>query len=355
MNSRKVLRIGRHAAFWIFILALHIFRSGPATVRFNTPEFMALLTEHSLMLPLLMAISYFFAYGLLPRLLSGRRYLQLILMAIAGGAAAILIMRLILYYYIIPVFYSGSLGPSSGFWNFNLVRYTFYIFSTVAIVLMIRYTSMMRRTEQERNQLEKQKLASELALLRSQVNPHFLFNTLNNIHAIAIRDPERTSRSIIKLSDIMRYMIYEAAQERVPLISEIDYINNYTGLLALRLDRTDYIRFTVMGNPEGILIPPMLLIPFVENAFKHGSKEESPPGIILRLVIDDHHLSFSTENIIKPAGSGEIPGIQGTGISNLKRRLELLFPGKHRMEIREEEEKYLCRLELNLDMKKGKP
>ncbi len=337
----------KHFLFWVFILALHIFRSGLRTIDPSRPEFKALVVEHTLMLPLLIMTSYFFAYYLMPASFSTRKYSRLILLALGAGTVAIIIMRFILYFYIIPVYYDIPRSPSAGFWNFNLAQYLFYIFSTVAIVLMIRYTSMMRKMERERSQLEKQNLAGELALLRSQVNPHFLFNTLNNINALVNRNPERTSRSIVMLSNIMRYMLHEAANERVSLVKEIEYLNSYIELLSLRIDRTDYIKFIVTGEPQNIMIPPMLFIPFVENAFKHGLKDSDPPGIIITLDIAKEGISFRVENLIKPASVGDTPGHHGIGLANLKRRLGLLYPGRHKLEVNSDGVKFICSIEIN--------
>jgi len=345
---KKILRIAKHIAFWFFILVFQISRSGGKIIDTNWAEFKALLVEHSLMLPILMGISYFFAFYLLPRYFFSRRYLPLIVLSFFGFASAILIMRLILFFYIIPEYYPQYSLPLSGFWSFNLAQYTFYILSTVAIVVMIKYASQMRRMEQVKNQLEKQNLSSELALLRSQVNPHFLFNTLNNINALVKKDPERTHQSIIKLSDIMRYMLFEATNEKVLLSKEIEYINSFIGLQSLRLEKPDYIEFTVTGEPLQIKLPPMLFIPFVENAFKHGLKDTVSPGIEIKMNIGKDTVHFEVKNYIKSASLSDTPDTKGIGIANLKRRLELLFPTNHLLNIHSNGKQYSCSLELNL-------
>ncbi len=345
----KIRRLLKHLAFWTFILAFQISRSGSKIIDTNWHDFRSLLIEHSLMLPLLVMISYFFAYFLLPRFLSARRYLFLFLLALGSGAFAIIMMRTILYAYVFPEFYPAYFEKYPGFWNFNIAQYAFYIFSTVAIVVMIKYASQLRRVERIRYQLEQQNLSSELALLRNQVNPHFLFNTLNNINVLVKKDPELTQKSIVKLSEIMRYMLTEAVNEKVLLTKEIEYLNSYIGLLSLRLEQKDYILFTVTGDAFGLLIPPMLLIPFVENAFKHGLKDVPAPGIVVQLEIASDKIMYYVENFIKPNTISDAPNSNGIGIANLKRRLGLLYPGRHKLDIHTDGKTYKCKLELELN------
>ncbi len=345
----KIRRLLKHLAFWLFILAFQISRSGSKIIDTNLHDFRSLLIEHSLMLPLLVIISYFFAYYLLPRFLSASRYLPLFLLAICSGAFAIIMMRVILYFYVFPEFYPAYYEKYPGFWNFNLAQYTFYIFSTVAIVVMIKYASQLRRVERIRYQLEQQNLSSELALLRSQVNPHFLFNTLNNINVLVKKDPELTQKSIVKLSEIMRYMLIEAVNEKILLTREIEYLNNYIGLLSLRLEQSGYIRFTVTGEGQGVFIPPMLLVPFIENAFKHGFKDAPAPGIVVQLGIAEDKILYCVENFINPNKISDTPDSNGLGMANLKRRLGLLYPGKHKLEIHTDGKTYRCKLELEID------
>lgn len=345
--SFKIQRLLKHLAFWAFILTFQISRSGLKIIDTNWHDFRSLLIEHGLMLPLLMMISYFFAYFLLPRFLSARRYPLLFLLAICSGAFAIIIMRVILYHYVFPEFYPAFYEKYPGFWNFNLAQYAFYIFSTVAIVVMIKYASQLRQIEKIRFQLEQQNLSSELALLRSQVNPHFLFNTLNNINVLVKTNPELTQKSIVKLSDIMRYMLVEAVHEKVALTKEIEYLNSYIGLQSLRLEQVGYITFTVTGDGNGILIPPMLLVPFIENAFKHGLKDAPSPGIAIRLDITRDKIIYCVDNYIKTNTISDTPDSSGIGIANLKRRLGLLYPGRHKLDIHSDGVTYQCKLELD--------
>jgi len=197
-------------------------------------------------------------------------------------------------------------------------------------------------------ELEHANKITELALLRSQINPHFLFNTLNNINSFSTHDPEKTSFAIIKLSDIMRYMLYDAANEQVLLEKEIDYIDNFIALQKLRYKENDFVKFTVTGRTENLFIPPMIFLPFVENAFKHGTNSIAN-GIEISLNIENNKLEFKCRNKIKILTETEKSSLGGVGIKNIIRRLELLFPDKHHLNLLQEEDEYKVNLIIELD------
>jgi len=210
---------------------------------------------------------------------------------------------------------------------------------------MVKYLNYANRLEQQRLNLEKQNYASELALLRSQINPHFLFNTLNNINALIAKDSDKSYRSVLKLSEIMRYMLYEAKNEFVPLNNEISYLNSFIGLLSLRLDDPEFIKLSIKGQVDHVMVAPMLLVPFIENAFKHGEKEAPSPGILISLEISDNMIIYEVINYLSVRQKISDP-TSGIGIQNLKRRLELIYPGNHSLTAFTEGERYIARLTL---------
>lgn len=201
---------------------------------------------------------------------------------------------------------------------------------------------------QKQKELKKQNLKTELALLRSQINPHFLFNTLNNINSFSQNDPEKTSFAIIKLSDIMRYMLYEASEEKVLLNKEIEYIYNLIELQKLRYKENDFVSFKVEGDIHSKMIPPMLFLPFIENAFKHG-KLSVTNGIEIYIKIEKNEIFFNCSNQIKELNDTEKEQFGGVGIKNIERRLELLFPSHYRMNISEKNNVYLVELKIQLN------
>ncbi len=200
----------------------------------------------------------------------------------------------------------------------------------------------------KKSQLEKQNLKSELALLRSQINPHFLFNTLNNMHSFTHTDPDKTAFSIIKLSEIMRYMLNEANTEKVLLEDEIEYIKSYIALQNIRFSEKEYVKFEIEGNFKGISVAPMIFIPFVENAFKHGDKRQKEFGIQVLLHISKEEIKFEVINLKRKIKSQEIEGKSGFGLENLKRRLELAYPDKFNLNISDDGSKYITSLKIRL-------
>jgi LytS/YehU family sensor histidine kinase len=214
---------------------------------------------------------------------------------------------------------------------------------------MFRFTIDWFKTKQKQKELEKQNVASELALLRSQINPHFLFNTLNNINSFVEREPDKASYGIVKLSEIMRYMFYQANTDKIPLDYEINYIKSYIDLQKLRVKDSNFVSFAVHGSTSSVTIPPMLLMPFVENAFKHGKKQDVSPGIIINLRIEDRSLEFDVSNYIMPKYEGaETEG--GFGMKNILRRLELIYNDKYKLDIKNDNEMFVVLLKItNLD------
>lgn len=179
--------------------------------------------------------------------------------------------------------------------------------------------------------LEKEKSQTELDLLKQQLNPHFFFNTLNNLYALSLQKSEKTSESILQLSELMRYTIYKGQEKTVKLSQELDYIEDYIQLQQIRLRKTLHFEFDKQIENDQIDIAPLLLIVFIENAFKHGIEPaEHAATLNLSLITIDNSLSFTCENSFNPE---EIQETKGIGIDNLKKRLELLYPNRYTLHI----------------------
>ncbi len=215
----------------------------------------------------------------------------------------------------------------------------------MAIALLIRISINWFRDQKTKAELLLQQQTQELALLKAQVNPHFFFNTLNNIYSLVYRKSDDAPAALLKLSEIMRYMLYDSKTDTVPLPKELEHLENYLELEKLRLRDPNFISYQLDGDSSGMMIPPMLLLSFVENAFKHGKKRVKNPGITIDLKIEHDRLKFMVANytLEEEANANKSGGI---GLNNITRRLELLYPGSHTLHILKESDQYVVNLEL---------
>lgn len=185
---------------------------------------------------------------------------------------------------------------------------------------------------QRKQEMEKMIIRNELDVLNTQLNPHFLFNTLNNIDALIFRQPQKASESLITLSEIMRYMLYEAKEPQVLISRELEHYEKVIRLQAMRLANPEAIRFTKPETLPEIMVAPLLLLPFIENAFKHATKTDIFPMIDFELKITDDVICWTTRNQFVPDQGESSERRGGIGLSNLKRRLELLYHGRYSLE-----------------------
>ena len=225
------------------------------------------------------------------------------------------------------------------------------VFMTGVVVLLI--TAPLKLVEdgyqklQLQQQLKNQQLEAELKFLKAQVNPHFLFNALNNIYSLAFTQSEMTAPVIMKLSEMMRYMLYECKAERVPLKSEIQYLENFIELQQLKTPDLQQIDFKYEGPIEKINIPPLLFVPLFENAFKHGNLEQTKAGWLkANLKVTEHNLVFHIQNSIGTSTKKDTVG--GIGLENIHQRLELLFPNEYDFQVKNEKNVFSVMVSLPL-------
>ncbi len=228
--------------------------------------------------------------------------------------------------------------PKSYFYDMN--RYLFLFAGILFGTLAIRINAKLKESLQD-------KLNSELAYLKAQINPHFLFNTLNSIYSLAIIKSEHTPQAIVKLSSMMRYIISEAAQRFVPLDKEMIYINSYIELQKIRLDNTAIVNYSFTGETENKEIAPLVLLPFIENAFKHGVNPETDSQIDIQISVSDENLYMHVFNL-------KVPHINnpeqrtGFGLKNSKKQLQLIYPNKHHLSIEDKEHSFSVTLKINI-------
>ena len=207
----------------------------------------------------------------------------------------------------------------------DLAQHLFLFLFALFLALLLKIRNRLKQTEAE-------KLHAELAYLKAQVNPHFLFNTLNSIYSLALEKSDRTPDAIVKLSSLMRYVLLEASREKVPLEQELTYLSDYIQLQQTRFEGSSLVSFSISGQPEGKSIAPLLLIPFIENAFKHGVNPEEPSAILIRIdIVDDQLILLVTNKKLASPQPTPIPS--GLGIQNTRLRLQLLYPARFTLNI----------------------
>jgi two-component system LytT family sensor kinase len=229
---------------------------------------------------------------------------------------------------------------SPGHYASDILYIIFYSAFAIFIKLTVRWYEERKASEEKLIQDHK----FELELLKAQLNPHFFFNTLNNIYSLVYKKSDEAPAALMKMSEIMRYMLYESKAEKVPLEKEIEHLNDYIELQKLRFTDPDFIDYTITGDISTHQVPPMMLLSFVENAFKHGKKRVSNPGIIIRINATEKLLNFMVSNYIIESTVKTDTGSTGIGLRNIRRRLELLFPGAYDLTISVHDDRYTVNL-----------
>jgi hypothetical protein len=214
--------------------------------------------------------------------------------------------------------------------------------------LAVMIFSMLLRISDRWKQVEKEKLSAELSYLKAQINPHFLFNTLNSIYSLAIQRSDETATAVVKLSDMMRYVTTEAHSDRVSLEKELAYISNYVELQKIRLGKTIRVDYSIEGSTRNKMIAPLLLIPFVENAFKYGVNPEEECYIVISIRMTESELKLYVMNK-KVSIDYSKESQSGHGIQSAKQRLEFGYPGKHELLISDKSPEYSVTLRITLE------
>ncbi|MCM4170779.1 histidine kinase [Arenibacter sp. TNZ] len=206
-----------------------------------------------------------------------------------------------------------------------------------------------QKKEEETIRNKNENLQTELKLLKSQINPHFLFNSLNNIYALSVTNSDKTQQGISTLSNMLRYVLYECEQAFVPLGKEVDYIKDYLAMYVLKSSKTYPIHTEFQIKNDAVQVAPMLFIPFVENALKHGNLEKITDAFLkISIFSDDKKIYFEIENSIpkEPMHQDKVGGI---GLENVKKRLDILYPKKHTLKIQEEATSFKIQLQIDLN------
>lgn len=329
-----------HGVFWGFLLLLLTFNEA------KPENFWFVFSNELVTLSIYALVVYLNLNYLIPKYLTQKRFFMYSALLILTSMIVTPLLVLLLYFKFLhhPALRTELLVNQN--WYF-LTTFVVAVISTVFKII-----SDWSRQLREKQALEKQTMQSELRFLKSQINPHFLFNTLNNLYALTLKKSDQAPEIVIKLSEMMRYMIYECNEKRVFLEKEVNYIQNYLDLESLRQGKQVEILFHIGGDPTGQEIAPLMFIPFLENSFKHGLNNHLNKGFVhIKLNVEPGAVHFEIENS-KPGTpampkNNKISG--GIGLVNIRRRLDLIYPGQYKLDIRDKPDSYSVSLQLNLN------
>ncbi|MCY1722749.1 histidine kinase [Prolixibacteraceae bacterium Z1-6] len=324
-------RLLNHILFWIFIFS---FYTAPRVAAYGF-KFDAFLNV--IYIPLDIVTVYFVIEFLIPRFVLKNRHLLIFVI----GASAAIALNIFISHFIM-----FNIQPLLGIWTkkspfiyelFDWLTSSFMIVGTATALKLFSYSYNIQLTKSE---LERKTVQSELGILRSQVNPHFLFNVLNNIDALIFEDKEKASNAIFLLSKIMRYMLQESTHEQVKLEKEINYIQDYLELAKLSFSNQEFLQFRFNGLANAHMVPPLLFIPIIENAVKHCNKQSETPGIEIDFSIDEENITLQTSNYVR-RNDFKLPySGTGTGLKNVEKRLKLLYNENYKFEINRNMDKF---------------
>jgi sensor histidine kinase YesM len=338
ISRNKVLLL--HISFWVFYFTYRLF---------DIQEYLGYKKAFMyLSIPLVFNViaSYVHYFFILPNLIRDKKaapyVTKLLLLLVVILTARILTENQIFAQIATNEAYYKTLKP---------MRVISTIWDTLSFLIftgMIRFTLDWFDLENKKKQLENEKLVAELNYLKAQINPHFLFNTLHNLNYLVYTGSKNATEVIIKLSNIMRYMIYDANKEKVALKKEIAYMNDYIHLESIRLNQKYQLDFMVSGVTDRIEVAPLVMLTFLENAFKHGVSDlEENCWIKVNLKSTENEIEYEVSNKkLKATPNRNLKS--GFGLENVKKRLDLSYPGKYALNIRDEESVYKVHLTLKL-------
>jgi len=335
-EEKKILIVIIHIVSWLIFLSLpaafNSRRHGISIWRFVDDFLEPPRWTNALLLVTLFYTNYYF---LIPRLYIGRKYV-LFLCSVVWWFGIFFLVN----YMMMPEDIRNSSTTGGGF---EALGNSFNLF----MFLVVYALSFSLCLNEQWQKTKEQMLNTEISFLKAQINPHFLFNALNSIYSLALTKSDSAPDAVIKLSGMMRYTISETNQHYVSLSREIEYINNYIDLQRLRVTDSIKINYMVKGNSDGKHIAPFLLIPFVENAFKHGVNSEQDSDISISIEIGEENILLNVGNKKVTINYNKETGT-GIGIDTTRKRLSLLYPGKHRLNILDNNTSFNVSLQINL-------
>ncbi len=352
IQSKRV-SVGVHILGWT-MLGIVLLLLSPMSWRVDVPEqywwkqvFLAILLSATFYVNMLVLVPKF--------LLQNKVYLYLLIILLG----AVLYYGLLVYFenlIKLPEIMHNTFSPNKPFrassrWVFGDVFHLLLFMLSVGISTSVASVQKWQKDEANRRELDRQRINTELSYLKAQINPHFFFNTLNNIYSLTNLDVKKAQEALLKLSRMMRYVLYENQKDTTLLSREVNFIKDYIELMKMRLTEKVKLNIQIEEPKDDLVLAPMLLLPFLENCFKHGVSSQHESEIKIKLEVMGDTLFFETRNHIFPINP-ESPEAKenGIGLVNTKRRLSLLYPEKHRLKFGKDDtnEEYWVNLTINL-------
>lgn len=329
--TSKKYRIYRHIILMIFSITV---------LYYSPPEYTEPTETHSRIVFFfqILLLAYSNMYFFVPKFLFKKKYLNY------GACVLVAMIISSMIYWVAYEFFEPYLLPSKED-SINLFTFSFIILVLILASAAVKLFQQWIFDAQLIYDLKQAKTSAELEQLKNQINPHFLFNMLNNANVLTKKDPDKASEVLVKLSDLLRYQLYDSSREKVLLTSDIHFLEDFLNLEKVRRDSFHFM-ISKEGNLSGVQIPPLLFITFVENAVKHNNDASGQSYVHLFFAVVDNELYFKCVNS-KPAKKA-VSKEGGLGLANIKRRLELLFPSSYMLKIDDEEETYTVTLIIKL-------
>lgn len=339
---KKSIIIGLHVGFWLCylvltIVLLYISLEGESNAIVDEA------TERAIYFALIPSlISYYSFYFIVFPKIRERKIVWSIIYAIAIAVGAALIGNLLIYFFL----GIESLTEAEESVSVGIIFISFVGFVTGVVALITRGFITWYKELKLKEELKQKNHEMEMALVKSQLDPHFLFNTLNNIDILILKNATEASTYLNKLSDIMRFMLFETKTDKIPLSKELEYIEKYIALQKIRTSNSNYINFEVIGSSNGKTIAPMVFLPFIENAFKHTTNKKLDNAISVRISIEKERIQFECKNRFNPDRKLKQEN-NGLGNMLIEKRLKLLYPEKHTLDIGKRKNQYRVHLTIN--------
>ncbi len=337
---KKTIKTRYHLYFWIIYFLFNIIRWGSY---FN--DYWYSLKSNLVEFPLHIVLVYINIYYLVPKFVLKKKYVAYIIFLLLALISHYLIRSGLNYWLVTEDIWPEVQGKHDPFGFNHIVAVIVGELYVIGLTSAIKFTADFMIEQNKNRHLKALQYKTELKYLKAQIQPHFFFNTLNNLYALTIQKSDQAPKVVLKLSDIMKYVIYDTSKKKIPLSQEIDHIDNYIELEKMRYNDRVHSEVSISGNIDNVTVVPLLFLPFIENAFKHGLQNNDKLELQISFERIDNQLIFiSKNNFDKENTSSFISG--GIGNKNVERRLQLLYQDKYSLQIRNENNEYKVLLKI---------